>query len=260
MTADDATESGAMASNAPTTTVGAADSSDPAASRDSAASGAADSRISATRGAAASGPILTVERLRVKRSGRLASDGVELTASAGGIVGVVGKIGCGKSTLLMTVAGVLAPHDGRVLVDGASVWGVQRDRVRARKALGFVPEGADPPGFLLAGELWAMCAASRGVEAPSVELVQRLGLDELRDLALDRMSLGQRRRACLGAALLGPPRLLVLDEPDNGLDARRLDALGAILREHAAAGRATILATHDAALLDQLGARVVALG
>lgn len=204
--------------------------------------------------------ILTVERLRVKRGGRVILDELELSAAAGEIVGIVGKNGCGKSTLLMTIAGVLAPADGRVLVDRASVWGVQRDRIRARRALGYVPEGADPPGFLLAAELWAVCAASRGTEPPSADLVDRLGLDELRDLALDRMSLGQRRRACLGAALLGPPQLLVLDEPDNGLDARRVDALVALLRDHAAAGRAAIVATHDAALLDQLGARVVALG
>lgn len=204
--------------------------------------------------------LLVVERLRVKRGGRVILDDLALSASAGEIVGIVGKNGCGKSTLLMTVAGVLAPSDGRVLVAGASVWGVQRDRVRARKALGYVPEGADPPGFLLGAELWALCAASRGSEPPSADLVERLGLDELRDLALERMSLGQRRRACLAAALLGPPTLLVLDEPDNGLDARRTDALVAILKEHAAAGHATIVATHDAALLDQLGARIVALG
>lgn len=203
--------------------------------------------------------ILRVERLRVKRGGRVILDDLELSAAAGELVGIVGKNGCGKSTLLMTIAGVLAPADGRVVVDGASVWGVQRDRIRARKVLGYVPEGADPPGFLLAAELWAVCAASRGTEPPSLDLVDRLGLDELRDLALDRMSLGQRRRACLGAALLGPPQLLVLDEPDNGLDTRRVDALVALLRDHAAAGRAAIIATHDAALLDQLGARVVAL-
>jgi ABC-type multidrug transport system ATPase subunit len=203
--------------------------------------------------------VLRVERLRVKRGGRVILDELELTASAGEIVGIVGKNGCGKSTLLLAIAGVLAPSDGRVLIDGASVWGVARDRVRARKQLGFVPEGADPPGFLLAGELWAMCAASRGTEPPSPQLIDRLGLDELRDLALERMSLGQRRRACLGAALLGPPKLLVLDEPDNGLDVKRTDALVALVRDHAAAGHAAILATHDAALLDSLGAHVVAL-
>lgn len=204
--------------------------------------------------------ILRVERLRVKRGGRVVLDELALEAAGGEIVGVVGKNGCGKSTLLLTVAGVLAPSDGRVVVDGASVWGVARDRVRARKALGYVPEGADPPGFLLAGELWAMCAASRGTEPPSGELIERLGLDELRDLAIERMSLGQRRRACIAAALLGPPKLLVLDEPDNGLDAKRVDGLVGLLRDHAAAGNASILASHDAALLEHLGARVVSLG
>jgi ABC-type multidrug transport system ATPase subunit len=203
--------------------------------------------------------ILRVERLRVKRGGRVILDDLGVEAAPGEIVGIVGKNGCGKSTLLMAIAGVLAPHEGRVLVDAASVWGVARERKRARKALGFVPEGADAPGFLLAGELWALCAASRHTEAPSADLIERLGLDELRDLALERMSLGQRRRACLAAALLGPPKLLVLDEPDNGLDAKRTDALVTLLRDHAAAGNATILATHDAGLLDHLGARVVAL-
>jgi ABC-type multidrug transport system ATPase subunit len=199
---------------------------------------------------------LRVERLRVKRGGRTVIDGVELEVGAGEVLGVVGKNGCGKSTLLMAIAGVLAPSDGRVVVDGASVWGASRDRKRARKALGFVPEGADAPGFLRASELWALCAAARGVAPPSPELVDRLGLDELGELALERMSLGQRRRACLAAALLGPPALLVLDEPDNGLDVRRMDALVELLRAHPGA---TIVSTHDTALLERIGARTLSL-
>lgn len=200
--------------------------------------------------------ILRVERLTVRRGGRTVLSHLELAADAGEIVGIVGKNGSGKSTLLMAIAGVLEPTDGRVLVDGANVWGTSRERVRARKALGYVPEAADPPGFLLAGELWAMCAASRGTEPPSSELIEQLGLEELRDVPLERMSLGQRRRACLAAALLGPPQLLVLDEPDNGLDAKRTDALISLVTAHR---HATILATHDAALLEQVSARIVAL-
>ena len=200
--------------------------------------------------------ILRVERLTVKRGGRTVLSHIELAADRGEIVGIVGKNGSGKSTLLMAIAGVLEPTDGRALVDGANVWGTSRDRVRARRALGYVPEAADPPGFLLAGELWAMCAASRGTEPPASELIEQLGLEELRDLPLERMSLGQRRRACLAAALLGPPQLLVLDEPDNGLDAKRTDALISLIKAHK---HATILATHDAALLEQVSARIVAL-
>jgi ABC-type multidrug transport system ATPase subunit len=204
--------------------------------------------------------ILAVERLTVRRGGRTVVDELSLAAAPGEIVGIVGKNGCGKSTLLLAIAGVLAPTDGRIAIAGASVWGTSRERARARKALGFVPEGADPPGFLLAGELWSLCAAARGALPPEPALVEELGLEELRALALDRMSLGQRRRACLAAALLGPPDLLVLDEPDNGLDIKRLDALAALIARHAAAGHAAVIATHDRSLLDRVGARIVSLG
>jgi ABC-type multidrug transport system ATPase subunit len=202
---------------------------------------------------------LAVEGLSVRRGGRVVIEGVDLAVGRGDILGVVGKNGCGKSTLLLSVAGVLAPRDGRVRIDGASMWGRHSERLRARQALGYVPEGADPPGFLLGGELWALVAATRRCPPPSAALREALGLDELRDTAIERMSLGQRRRACLGAALMGPPELLVLDEPDNGLDARRLDALSVLLKAHAAAGGACLLASHDAALLDALGARTFAM-
>jgi len=203
--------------------------------------------------------MLAIERLSVRRGGRTVIDNIALSVEPGEILGVVGKNGCGKTTLLACVAGVLTPRDGRVIIAGASVWGARGERQRARRALGYVPEGADPPGFLLGNELWSLCAAARGATPPSQALRDALGLDELRDTALERMSLGQRRRACLGAAFVGPPKLLVLDEPDNGLDARRLDAIVGLLKAHAAEGGATILASHDAALLDQLGARIHAM-
>jgi ABC-type multidrug transport system ATPase subunit len=202
---------------------------------------------------------LVVDGISIRRGARVVIGNVSFTVAAGETVGLVGKNGCGKSTLLLAIAGVLAPRAGRITIGGASVWGARRERLRARRALGYVPEGADPPGFLHGGELWALVATTRGAEPPPAELRDALGLDELRDTPLERMSLGQRRRACLGAALLGPPDLLVLDEPDNGLDLKRLDALVALVKAHAAAGRACILSSHDAALLDQLGARTVTL-
>ncbi len=202
---------------------------------------------------------LVVDRVTIKRGARIVIDELSLRVDAGETVGLVGANGCGKSTLLSCIAGVLAPRDGRVEVDGANVWGGSAQRARSRRAMGYVPEGADPPGFLRAEELWALCAASRGVATPGTALVDALGLDEVASLSLDKMSLGQRRRACLGAALLGPPKLLVLDEPDNGLDVKRLAALVDLVTAHARSGGATILASHDAAWLDQLDARRVAM-
>lgn len=203
---------------------------------------------------------LRVENLDVKRGGRTIIHAFDLAVEAGEVVGIVGKNGSGKSTLLLAIAGVLEPSDGRIEIAGANVWGSTRERNHARTALGYVPENADPPGFLRANELWALCAASRGVDGPSKELASALDLDELAELPLERMSLGQRRRACLGAAFLGDPALLVLDEPDNGLDARRAETLVSLLRAHATAGRSALVATHDRALLDAARARIVPLG
>ena len=86
-----------------------------------------------------------MEDLAVRRGGRTIIEEISLSVEPGES-SVVGPNGCGKSTLLACVAGVLEPRDGCVLVDGASVWGNHDDRTCARRALGYVPEAADPLG------------------------------------------------------------------------------------------------------------------
>ena len=204
-------------------------------------------------------PVLTVRNVVVRRGGKTVIAGLDLVSSTGEVLGVVGKNGCGKSTLLMAIAGVLAPTEGKIEILGHDVWGTRRARREARHDLGYVPENADPPGFLLGGELWAMVAAARGLLPPNERLVTALGLDELRDVALENMSLGQRRRTCIAAAFINDPALLVLDEPDNGLDAKHADALVELLREHSGRNGSAIVATHDRDLLERVNARVVEL-
>jgi len=168
----------------------------------------------------------------------------------GGALAVVGPNGCGKTTLLRIVAGVLVPDEGDVLLDGHRL-----DRAR----LGYVPEAADPPAHLTVDELLALVAALRRAPPLAPTRKAELGLDGIAGQRLGSLSLGQRRRACLGAALVGGPWLLVLDEPTNGLDPAGVDLLARLLREHAARG-AILLATHDLAFADGLGARRLALG
>ena len=202
---------------------------------------------------------LQIHDLVLRRGDRTVINGVAMHVSRHEIVAVVGPNGCGKSTLLASVAGVLAPVAGQIIVDDFDVWGSQKAQHAARCKLGYVPENADAPGFLTGGELAALAAAARGVAGPSAIVVQQLGLDELASVRLDRMSLGQRRRAGLGAAFAGPPSLLVLDEPDNGLDLARLTALTDALRDFASNGGAVLLASHDHNFALQLGARLLSL-
>ena len=86
-----------------------------------------------------------------------------------------------------------------------------------------------------------------------------MGAGELADQRIGALSLGQRRRACLAAALVGEPWLLVLDEPDNGLDAAGAAELVALVGDHVARGGAALIATHDFALADALAAQRLAL-
>jgi len=203
--------------------------------------------------------VLLVDSLGVKRGGRRVLEGASLVAAAGDVVGIVGSNGSGKTTLLAAVAGVLAPDRGAVTIAGASVWGPDRERVASRRQLGYVPEGADPPGHLTCDELLALVAAVKGAPPLGADLRASLDLGALGRVRIDRMSLGQRRRTCLAAALIGEPRLLVLDEPDNGLDAVGIDTLVAILGERSAAGAAALVASHDAHFLARIQARIVSV-
>ncbi len=193
--------------------------------------------------------ILKIKDVGKRLGGRRVLDKVGLELD-GGVLAVVGPNGCGKTTLLRIVAGVLAPDEGDVLLDGHRL-----DRAH----LGYVPEAADPPAHLTVDELLALVAALRRAAPLARELRAELGLDGIAGQRIGSLSLGQRRRACLGAALVGGPWLLVLDEPTNGLDPAGVDLLARLLGEHAVRG-AILVATHDLDFAEGLGARRHVLG
>jgi ABC-2 type transport system ATP-binding protein len=203
--------------------------------------------------------MLHIDCVSVRRGSRIVLDTFSMTVNAGQTVALIGRNGCGKSTLISAVAGVLQPTHGAIVVDGFSVWGNRRSQRCARSRLGYVPENSDAPDFMTSAELIALAAASRQCELPTANVRELLSLDEIASLRLDQMSLGQRRRALLGAAFSGPPKLLVLDEPDNGLDTARLHGLAQLLKAHATHGGATLLASHDQTFADMIDAQRLSL-
>ena len=196
-------------------------------------------------------PAIEVRGLCKRRGDRWVVDELDLTVAPGELVALVGANGAGKSTTLAMIAGALPIDRGWVAIAGATSG--------TRRRVGYVPEGADPPGHLTAAELWALVGGLRGGAAVPPEVHAALELDGVADRRFDRMSLGQRRRACLAAALIGAPPALVLDEPDNGLDATALAAMAALLRAAAAAGAGVLVATHDPDVRARLADREVVL-
>jgi ABC-2 type transport system ATP-binding protein len=186
--------------------------------------------------------MLRIEGLHKRLAGRVVIDGLDLECAPGTICVITGDNGAGKSTLLRMVAGVLEPDRGAIEIAGASLAAAP---VQARRSLGYVPEAANPPGHMTGEELFALVAALKQAPPLSTERRAALGLDGLTVERIARLSLGQRRRVCLGAALIGDPALLVLDEPTNGLDRGGIATLTALLAEQRDAGGVILVATHD---------------
>lgn len=200
---------------------------------------------------------LVIDRVAKRFGGREVLRGLSLSCERGESIAVVGPNGAGKSTLLGVVAGLLEPEAGSVSLEGEPLLG--RHAFKARARLGYVPEGADPPPHLLAGELLALCAALKQADIPPPDLLDRLGVAPLLDQPVGSLSLGQRRRTCLAAALVGDPLLLVLDEPTNGLDPGGVEMLASLIRDRGEGGNMALISTHDLAFAAAAGARFVRL-
>ena len=198
-----------------------------------------------------SAPAIEVRGLGKRRGGRWVVDDVSFVVAPGEIVALVGGNGAGKSTTLACVAGSLALDRGWAAIAGATSG--------RRRFCGYVPEGADPPGHLTAAELWALVSGLRGGAPLDDATRAALDLATVAPLRFDRMSLGQRRRACLAAALVGAPPALVLDEPDNGLDDRGLAAMADLLAAATARRAGVLIATHDPAVRARIATRTLVI-
>ncbi|MDF5751222.1 ABC transporter ATP-binding protein [Spongiactinospora sp. TRM90649] len=202
-------------------------------------------------------PVVTLDHARVELGGNLVLGGVDLHVAAGEVVAVMGGNGVGKSTLLRGLAGLQRLDDGLLDVLGG---GPPRDDAAF---WGDVVLVADEPGWypgLTVREHLELAHAVHGTACQSADtMLDAFDLRERADVAPPNLSTGQRQRLSLAMALIRPSRLLLLDEPERGLDADFRLRLAAVLAGYAAAGGTVVMATHDARLAEAAGARLVVL-
>ena len=173
----------------------------------------------------------------------VALDGIDLDVAPGRVHGLVGPNGAGKTTLLGLLLGLAVADSGSLEIQGVPVG-------RALAAPDGVAGFVDGPGLypsLTARQNLSALAALRGRDARAAGVDDVLGDVGLTDVADDRVrgfSLGMRQRLGLAAALLTEPRLLVLDEPTNGLDPASKSHMHAVLTRRAADGTAVVLSSH----------------
>lgn len=167
-----------------------------------------------------------------------------------GTVVLHGANGCGKTNLLRTLTGVIPPLAGTVTISG---YDLIRQPMVARLRLGWMPDCLPVPPTTIVRDLLALVRWAKRLPPGLPSLARTLSVPDLLDQPLGACSLGQQRRACLIAAVLGDPDVLMLDEPDRGLDPDATAVLVAHVRERADAGRCTVIVTHNSNLAHRLG-------
>ncbi|MBA2263428.1 MAG: ABC transporter ATP-binding protein [Chloroflexi bacterium] len=175
-----------------------------------------------------------------------------------GITGLLGPNGAGKTTLLHMMAGFLAPSAGRVQLDETPTW----RHAEVYRAIGFVPEREAVYPFLTARQFVTASARLQDMEnagAAASRAIEMVELGEAADRAIGGYSKGMRQRAKVAAALVHDPKVLILDEPFNGMDPRQRLHMMDLLRGMAADGRTILFSSHILEEVERLSDRVLVI-
>jgi ABC-2 type transport system ATP-binding protein len=204
--------------------------------------------------------VVAVHGLRMAYGGVVVLEDIDLTVTASEVVAVTGINGAGKSTLLSCLAGFHRPADGTVSVLG----GPPRDNADFWRAVAIVAEQPTWYPGLTVQELLELVRMThrpmRGWCLPPDELIGVFGLAARADASPLSLSSGQRQRLSLAAALARPSELLLLDEPEQSLDAGFRQELAVLLaEEYAGSGGTVVMATHDHEFAVAAGARILHL-
>ncbi len=175
----------------------------------------------------------------------VAVDNVTFSVARGEVVGFLGPNGAGKSTTMKMVTGFLTPSAGKISVCGHSV---ADNPLAAKTAIGYLPEGAPaypemtPLGFLrFIADVRGMGASLR--EERIREVVSKVHLEGVLHQPIDTLSKGFKRRVGLAQAILHDPKVLILDEPTDGLDPNQKHEVRSLIQEMAS-DKAILLSTH----------------
>ncbi|MDP9399321.1 MAG: ABC transporter ATP-binding protein [Actinomycetota bacterium] len=187
-------------------------------------------------------------------------DGVDLHVGAGEVVTLLGRNGVGKTTLVSAVMGLVRLSAGQVLVDGHDVTGRPSHAV-ARAGVAIVPQGRRVFAPLTVEENLAISARGGHGAAWTPQRVYELlpRLAERRGNLGSQLSGGEQQMLAIGRALLGNPRLLLLDEPSDGLAPAIVDQVGDVLRTLTGEGIAVLLVEQDLHLAFAVATRVVVM-
>jgi ABC-2 type transport system ATP-binding protein len=190
--------------------------------------------------------LVNVDDVTKRFGAKTALRDIAFSVPAGQIWGLLGPNGAGKTTLFRLLMGILKPTLGRLLVDGRDAF---EDRVEVKRLIGFLPDEPVFYSYLSGREVLELSAAMHGLDATATldlmaPVIAKLRLaDDLNNYAED-YSRGMKKKLGLILAMLHQPRLLVLDEPTNGLDVESTHLFYDLISEAAQGGTTVLFSTH----------------
>jgi ABC-2 type transport system ATP-binding protein len=181
----------------------------------------------------------------VKRYGKVTSvNNLSATVAEGKITGLLGPNGAGKSTALRCLLGLASPTSGSTKILGSAY----RELTNPLSQIGAVLDSRGFHGGLTGRQNLKVMAAAAGITDSRVDEVLKLvDLEDAAKKPAKKYSLGMKQRLCLAGALLGNPKVLILDEPANGLDPVGIAWLRGFLRELANQGKTILVSSHQLA-------------
>jgi ABC-2 type transport system ATP-binding protein len=164
--------------------------------------------------------MIEINNLTKRYGALLAVDDISFSVSPGEVLGFLGPNGAGKSTTMKLITGFLAPTSGKIRVCGHDV---ESEPMAAKACMGYLPEGAPSYAEMTVRGFMEFIANVRGLngalrKSRMDDVISRLALDSVLEQVIETLSKGYKRRVGLAQALLHDPRVLILDEPTDGLD------------------------------------------
>ena len=202
--------------------------------------------------------MIEVKNVTKKYGSFVALDDISFTVNDGEIVGLLGPNGAGKSTTMNSITGYIEQTEGEIMVNGYST--IKKGK-KAKREIGYMPEGTPLYADLTIREFVTYMAELRKVKKREKkekvqEIIEKVGLSEIQNKLIRNLSRGQKQRVSLAGALIGEPKILILDEPTVGLDPKQVTEIRALIKE-LGKNHTVILSSHILSEVSQICDKVI---